>query len=241
MYDRCPVHRGDLDLVQPRCDRGEFFPGRGLFPVIRHSCWRLIDLGQDKGGVAGGRGRGVHRVRQLRSFHEVVEQQGLLTLASMRTSQPLGVAGENAIAFRDRARGSREDDGELGLLLVRHGHVLSKDLHSSTTMERGERRASTGQLAFAVATVLNGEVVQCTNFVGAATGAQRQSIVSIGAMLMPRPTENAICACKQPAASGTFATDATAISYTTSFGQQTGCGTNPGPGCSTTYTPPPVA
>jgi len=101
----------------------------------------------------------------------------------------------------------------------------------------GDGGTTTG-FAFAVATVVNGQVVQCTNFSGTTTAAQRNSIVAIGGMLTPCPAMNAVCACRQPAGSGTFGTDATAVTYTTALSPQTGCGADASAACSPTYTPP---
>jgi hypothetical protein len=75
--------------------------------------------------------------------------------------------------------------------------------------------ASSGGVAFAIQTVVNGEVVECTNFVGAVTQQQLQSVLSIGAMTSACPTQNAACACTQGAGLGTFGTTATQVYYTT--------------------------
>jgi hypothetical protein len=102
----------------------------------------------------------------------------------------------------------------------------------------GTKPSSSGGLAFAIQTVVNGQVVECTNFVGTVTAQQLQSVQSIGAMTSACPAQNAACACTQAAGSGTFGTTPTLVYYSTSAAGVSSACADAGANCSTTYTPP---
>ena len=97
---------------------------------------------------------------------------------------------------------------------------------------------SSGGVAFAVETVVNGQIVECTNFVGTVTAQQLQSVESIGAMTSACPAQNAACACAQAAGLGTFGTTPTMIYYATTVAGGSSACADAGVNCSSTYTPP---
>lgn len=96
--------------------------------------------------------------------------------------------------------------------------------------------------AFAVATVVNGETLQCTNYYGTFTSAELASITSgtAGIMTTPCPALHAVCTCVNNTATLGIGmvSHADAISYSTSFLPMTGCESGAGPSCTTGYTPP---
>ncbi|HEY0468171.1 MAG TPA: hypothetical protein VGC79_28425 [Polyangiaceae bacterium] len=73
-----------------------------------------------------------------------------------------------------------------------------------------------GGVAFSMATLVNGEYLECTNYVGSVTADQLASVLKIGATTSPCPEANALCACTKNKA-GTFGTDATLVYYKTSM------------------------
>jgi hypothetical protein len=66
---------------------------------------------------------------------------------------------------------------------------------------------------FSVETVVNGEVIECTNYVGAVTEAQFDSVRQTGALSTPCPLANAICSCSLTPGSGVFGTDPQLVYY----------------------------
>jgi hypothetical protein len=97
---------------------------------------------------------------------------------------------------------------------------------------------SSGGVAFAIETVANGQIVECTNFVGTVTAQQLQSVQALGAMTSACPAQNAACACAQAAGSGTFGTTPTMIYYSTTLTGASSACADAGANCSMTYTPP---
>jgi hypothetical protein len=97
---------------------------------------------------------------------------------------------------------------------------------------------SSGGVAFAIETLVNGQIVECTNYVGTVTAQQLQSVESIGAMTTACPAQNGACACAQAAGSGTFGTTPTLIYYSTTIGGASSACADAGVTCSSTYTPP---
>ncbi len=73
---------------------------------------------------------------------------------------------------------------------------------------------ASGGVAFSIETDLNGQTIECTNYVGAVTAQQLQSVLSIGAMTGACPTQNAACICKR-AGVDLYGTSATQIFYKT--------------------------
>lgn len=73
-----------------------------------------------------------------------------------------------------------------------------------------------GGVAFSLATLVNGEYEQCTNFVGDVTAEQLESVLKLGATTSSCPESRALCACTKND-SGTFGTDATLVYYETSM------------------------
>jgi hypothetical protein len=63
---------------------------------------------------------------------------------------------------------------------------------------------------------VNGEYLECTNYVGTVTAEQLASVLKVGATTSACPEKNALCACTQKKA-GTFGTDATLVYYKTSM------------------------
>lgn len=85
-------------------------------------------------------------------------------------------------------------------------------------------------VAFSFATLVNGEDLECTNYVGTLTAAQLASVLAIGASTSPCPEKNALCACTKKGA-GTFGTDATLVYYKTSMPSSGGSCDGVGAGC----------
>jgi hypothetical protein len=79
--------------------------------------------------------------------------------------------------------------------------------------EAGPEDSSSG-VAFSVSTVLNGEVLSCTNYVGEVSEEQLQAVLSQGAETAACPVESAVCGC---AVAGVFQTEATIVYYRTSM------------------------
>jgi len=73
-----------------------------------------------------------------------------------------------------------------------------------------------GGVAFSMATLVNGEYLECTNYVGTVTADQLASVLKIGATTSPCPEAKALCACTK-LKGGTFGTDATLVYYQTSM------------------------
>jgi len=82
--------------------------------------------------------------------------------------------------------------------------------------------AAQGGVAFSVSTVLNGDVIECTNYVGQVTAAELNSVVQQGAETTPCPTESSICACPS-AEAGAFGTKVTLIYYQTFMSSSQDC------------------
>jgi hypothetical protein len=109
----------------------------------------------------------------------------------------------------------------------------------------GGATSSGSGVAFSIATSVNGEVLECTNYVGTVTQAQLNSVLALGAVTTACPRANAACACTMPNG-GTFGTTATLVYYNTatagsqaSFCQQLGTDCpRQGGTFSATYTPP---
>ncbi len=76
--------------------------------------------------------------------------------------------------------------------------------------------SSAGGVAFSMATLVNGEYLECTNYVGTVTADQLASVLKIGATTDACPEKNALCACTKKKI-GTFGTDATLVYYKTSM------------------------
>jgi hypothetical protein len=92
-------------------------------------------------------------------------------------------------------------------------------------------------VAFSISTDANGQVIECTNYVGSITPAQLQSVLNVGASTSPCPAANVLCACPTPGSS-TFGTTATLVYYHSPSGSSTETCPVAGPSCSSTYTPP---
>lgn len=76
-------------------------------------------------------------------------------------------------------------------------------------------------VAFSVSTVLNGEVLSCTNYVGSITEQELSSVLAQGAETSACPSTNAICGCPSE---GVFGTQATIVYYQTSMrGSSSAC------------------
>jgi hypothetical protein len=73
---------------------------------------------------------------------------------------------------------------------------------------------ASGGVAFSLSTVLNGEVISCTNYVGSVTSQQLSSVLAQGAETSSCPSANAICGCSSE---GVFGTQATIVYYQTSM------------------------
>lgn len=73
-----------------------------------------------------------------------------------------------------------------------------------------------GAVAFSVATLANGEVINCSNYIGEVTAAELDSVLSIGATRDACPEENSACACLIKGM-GTFGTDFMQVHYDTSM------------------------
>lgn len=93
-------------------------------------------------------------------------------------------------------------------------------------------------VAFSVATSANGQVIECTNYVGAVTSQELQSLLATGATTSACPAQNAGCACPQAAGSGPFGTTPTLIYYKSSVDPTASICASMGTKCSATYTPP---
>jgi hypothetical protein len=76
---------------------------------------------------------------------------------------------------------------------------------------------------FSVSTYFNQEVLECTNYKGAVTEAEFESVAAEGALATPCPSANAICSCAVPASSGLFGTTDTLIYYKTSMSSSSSC------------------
>lgn len=85
----------------------------------------------------------------------------------------------------------------------------------TSTCEAPSETAS-GAVAFSVSTLANGEVINCSNYIGEVSAAQLDSVLSIGATRGACPEANAGCACLTPGA-GTFGTDLMQVHYDTSM------------------------
>jgi len=70
------------------------------------------------------------------------------------------------------------------------------------------------RVAFSISTVVNGEVISCTNYVGEVSAEQLESVLSQGAETIACPVANAVCGCAIP---GVFDTEATIVYYRTSM------------------------
>jgi len=79
----------------------------------------------------------------------------------------------------------------------------------------------TGGVAFSMATLVNGEYLECTNYAGTVTADQLASVLKIGATTAPCPEAKALCACTKNKG-GTFGTDATLVYYKTSMASSDG-------------------
>lgn len=88
----------------------------------------------------------------------------------------------------------------------------------------------TGGVAFSFGTLVNGEYLECTNYVGAVTPDQLASVLKIGATTSACPEANALCACTTTKG-GTFGTDATAVYYKTSMASSSSACDGIGAGC----------
>jgi hypothetical protein len=98
--------------------------------------------------------------------------------------------------------------------------------------------SSSGAQLFSVETVANGEIIECTNYAGAVSQAELDSVLRLGALAAPCPAANAICSCAGSPGSGTFGTDPELVYYkTTISGSDSSC-PNTDPACVSSYTPP---
>ncbi|HYQ15401.1 MAG TPA: hypothetical protein VEQ58_06585 [Polyangiaceae bacterium] len=77
-----------------------------------------------------------------------------------------------------------------------------------------------GGVAFSISTVLNGDVIECTNYVGEVSAAELDSVLKQGAETTPCPVEKAVCACP---ADGVFGTKATLVYYQTFMSSSKDC------------------
>jgi hypothetical protein len=127
MYDRRSMQGHDFALAGPFHDGAHVLPALGpLLPVVFHTGWRLVHLGQDVGRVARWLRRRIDRIRQLRALHEVVKQEGLVSLAVVRALDPCCMAPPDPVTFLHEVWGGREDDRELGLPLMGHRLFLRR-------------------------------------------------------------------------------------------------------------------
>lgn len=156
-----------------------------------------------------------------------------------------GTAGELARLYQ-YAQGSLTPQSFQQTCVSEHGTYLQPDGtlpdggtagSSASCAGGGGGSPSTGGVAFSVATMLNGQVLECTNFVGSVTSQQLQSVLAIGATASACPAANAGCACAQPAGSGTFGTTATLVYYKTASDPTASICAGMGTQC-TSYTPP---
>jgi hypothetical protein len=87
----------------------------------------------------------------------------------------------------------------------------------------GETNGGGGTDVFSVSTYFNQEVLECTNYKGAVSEAEFESVAAEGALATPCPSANAICSCAVPASSGLFGTTDTLIYYKTSMSSSSSC------------------
>jgi hypothetical protein len=109
---------------------------------------------------------------------------------------------------------------------------------ATCTAGQASSDGGTSGVAFSMALVVNGQVLQCTNYVGNVTQAQLDSVIALGATTTSCPAENAVCACTEVPGSGTFATDPTLVYYKTSMDSSPSTCADAGANCTTMYTPP---
>jgi len=100
---------------------------------------------------------------------------------------------------------------------------------SAVTSTCPSKGASSG-VAFSMATLVNGEYLECTNYVGTVNADQLASVLKIGATVDACPEKNALCACTKKKG-GTFGTDATMVYYKTSMNSSGGSCDGVGAGC----------
>lgn len=82
-------------------------------------------------------------------------------------------------------------------------------------------------VAFSMSTVVNGEVIECTNYSGEVSAAELESVLQQGAETSACPSAKALCGCP---AQGVFGTDATLVYYQTSMTDRDTC-PNDSPDC----------
>jgi hypothetical protein len=96
----------------------------------------------------------------------------------------------------------------------------SADACSAPSTAKG---GGAGGVAFSEETVVNGDVIECTNYVGKVSQAELDSVLKLGALTTPCPAAKAICSCAQGAGSGPFGTTPTLVYYASVVNESAMC------------------
>ncbi|HYP89539.1 MAG TPA: hypothetical protein VEQ59_15330 [Polyangiaceae bacterium] len=92
----------------------------------------------------------------------------------------------------------------------------SSNVTSTCPASTSTSTSSSSGVAFSMATIVNGEVINCTNYIGTVTAPQLQGVLSIGATTDACPEAGSACSCLTHGG-GTYGTDAMQVFYDTSM------------------------
>jgi len=114
-------------------------------------------------------------------------------------------------------------ESEGGVYVAPDGSAPKLPAGTQTTACSSGDSSGGGTDVFSVSTYVNQEVLECTNYKGAVTEAEFESVAAVGALATPCPSANAICSCAVPASSSLFGTTDTLIYYKTSMSSSGSC------------------
>ena len=111
-----------------------------------------------------------------------------------------------------------------GVYVAADGSAPSLPAGTNAAACKKSSSGASGGNVFSVATYLNDEVLECTNYVGHVTAQELDAVITAdGAVAEACPEANALCSCPQATGSGPYGTTATLVYYKTSIDPNGSC------------------